>query len=72
MGNKNELLINGEIDLLPESEKIRDFLSLKNISIRKLKEGEVLDIGSIIPLMISRKGIIRTPIFRGGFPFLLR
>lgn len=53
MGSKNELLINGDIDLLPDSEKIRDFLSSKNITIKKLKEGEVLDIGSIIPLMTN-------------------
>ena len=53
MGSKSELLVNGDIDLLPDSEKIRDFLSSKNIRIKKLKEGEVLDIGSIIPLMTN-------------------
>ncbi len=53
MASENELLINGDIDLLPDSKKIRNFLSLKNIRITKLKEGEVLDIGSIIPLMTT-------------------
>ena len=53
MGSKNKLLINGDIDLLPDSENIRKFLSSKNIRIKKLKEGEVLDIGSIIPLMTT-------------------
>lgn len=53
MGSKNELLINGDIDLLPDSEKIRKFLSSKNIRIKKLKEGEILDIGSIIPLITT-------------------
>ncbi len=53
MESKYELLINGDIDLLPDSKKIRDFLLKKNIQIKKLKEGEVLDIGSIIPLMTT-------------------
>ena len=53
MGSRNEFLINGDIDLLLDSEKIRKFLSGKNIRIKKLKEGEVLDIGSIIPLMTT-------------------
>lgn len=53
MGSENELLINGDIDLLPDSENIRKFLFSKNIRIKNLKEGEVFDIGSIIPLMTT-------------------
>ena len=51
MGSFDELLVNGDIDLLPSAEKIREFLKNKNIKIKNLKEGEVVDIGSIIPLM---------------------
>ena len=47
----NEILINGNSDLLPDTDKIKTFLSKKGISMKNLTEGEVTDIGSIIPLM---------------------
>ena len=54
MGDYDTLLVNGDISLLPSGDKIRQFLDTKNIKIKKLKEGEVADIGSIIPLMTKR------------------
>ncbi len=55
MGNIDKLIVNGDISLLPAGEKIKEFLSSKNIKIQKSKEGEVVDIGSIIPLMTSEE-----------------
>ena len=43
--------VNGDISLIPAGNKIKKFLDSKNIKIKKLKEGQVIDIGSIIPLM---------------------
>lgn len=51
MSSHNELLINGNIDLLPDAKYIKEFLADKNITIKILTKGEVTDIGSIIPLM---------------------
>lgn len=51
MGDRDTLLINGDISFIPSGNKIRKFLNSKNIKIKKLKEGLVIDIGSIIPLM---------------------
>ena len=51
MSSFDELLINGNIDTLPNASDIKNFLTKKNIKIRNLTEGEVKDIGSIIPLM---------------------
>ena len=51
MGSRNELLINGNIDTLPDRDAIKEFLAEKNIQLKNLTEGEVTDIGSIIPLM---------------------
>ena len=53
MGGKGELLVNGDIGTLPSGEKIARFLNCRNIKISNLKKGEVLDIGSIIPLMTT-------------------
>ena len=53
MSDENELLINGDSDLLSDSAKIKDFLLSKGITIKNLRNGEVIDIGSIIPLMTS-------------------
>ncbi len=53
MGSSDELLVNGEIEFLPSGEKIAEFLKQKNIKIKNLRKGEVLDIGSIIPLMTN-------------------
>ena len=50
MGDKNTLIVNGDISTLPSGDKIREFLDSKNIKIQKSKEGEIIDIGSIIPL----------------------
>lgn len=51
MGDCDTLLVNGDISLIPSGDKIKRFLDSKNIKIKKLKEGQVVDIGSIIPLM---------------------
>ena len=51
MESQDTLLINGNIDTLPDGKEIRNFLSAKNIKIKNLTEGEVKDIGSIIPLI---------------------
>lgn len=51
MGDKDTLIVNGDISTLPFGEKIKEFLDRKNIKIQKSKEGEVVDIGSVIPLM---------------------
>ena len=51
MGNSFELFVNGDISSLPSKDDIEKFLERKSIKIKKLKEGEVIDIGSIIPLM---------------------
>ncbi|MBE7032664.1 MAG: hypothetical protein E7406_00365 [Ruminococcaceae bacterium] len=51
MSSFNELLINGNVDTLPNASDMKNFLTKKNIKIRNLTEGEVKDIGSIIPLM---------------------
>lgn len=53
MGNSDELLVNGELELLPSYKEIIAFLKHRNIKIKNLKKGEVLDIGSIIPLMTT-------------------
>ena len=55
MGAKDELLVNGDIDTLPDSKKIKEFLEERNIRIKSIKEGEVTDIGSIIPLIKSNE-----------------
>ena len=55
MGAKDELLVNGDIDTLPDSKKIKEFLAERNIRIKSIKEGEVTDIGSIIPLIASNE-----------------
>ena len=53
MGSSDTLLVNGDIDLLPSGEKIKEFLKEKNIKIKNLKKGDVIDIGSVIPLMTT-------------------
>ena len=51
MGNKDLLLVNGELSTHPDGEKIKSFLKAKNIKIKELKKGPLTDIGSILPLM---------------------
>ena len=51
LGGNNTLLVNGDIDKIPAGSKIREFLDRKNIKIKQIKEGEIVDIGTIIPLM---------------------
>lgn len=53
LGDKDTLLINGEIDNLTDSKIIKDFLARRQIKIKNLKKGEVTDIGSILPLMTT-------------------
>ncbi len=53
MGGINELLISGDITNMPSGEKIIDFLEERKIKIKNLRKGDVLDIGSIIPLMTT-------------------
>ena len=51
LGSEKELLINGNIDTLPDAERLKNFLEKRSINIKSIKEGEVTDIGSIIPLI---------------------
>ncbi len=53
MRAKDELLINGDINTLPDCRRIKEFLEERKIRIKSIKEGEVTDIGSIIPLMTT-------------------
>ena len=55
MENCDTLLVNGDVSLIPAGDKIQKFLDSKNIKIKKLKDGQVLDIGSIIPLMTTTR-----------------
>ena len=52
MCSKDELLINGDINTLPDYSRIKKFLQKRSIRIKSIKEGEVTDIGSIIPLTV--------------------
>lgn len=51
LGNCSELLVNGNIESIPSGKKIREFLESKNIKLKNLKEGKVVDIGSVIPIL---------------------
>ena len=51
LGDRDTLIVNGDITCIPSGDKIKKFLDSKNIKIQKSKEGEIWDIGSIIPLM---------------------
>ena len=53
LSGKNKLLINGDIDTISSGKEIRDFLNRKGIEIISLKEGEVTDIGSVLPLLLK-------------------
>lgn len=53
MESSDTLLVNGDVGLLPSGEKIKEFLKEKNIKIKNLKKGDVIDIGSVIPLMTT-------------------
>ena len=53
MGDKDVLLVNGEIETMKDGKLIKDFLDERNIRIKNLKKGEVTDIGSILPLMTT-------------------
>ena len=50
LGDKNSLLVNGDISTLDSKDEIKGFLNAKGIKIQNLKKGEVTDIGSILPL----------------------
>ncbi len=56
MGDSDILFVNGDISLIGSGSKIKEFLDRKNIKIQKSKEGKILDIGSIIPLMTKHTG----------------
>ena len=51
MGDKDTLIVNGDISTLFSGKEIKEFLDRKNIKVQNSKKGEVVDIGSIIPLM---------------------
>ena len=51
LGSGKELLINGDINTLPDAERIKNFLNKRSIHIKSIQEGEITDIGSIIPLI---------------------
>ena len=51
MGDKNSLLINGELSTHPDKDRILSFLQGKNIEVKELKKGNLTDIGSILPLI---------------------
>lgn len=48
---KNKWAITGDVCRLKSSRRIYDFLTRKNIDIICLSEGDVIDMGTIIPLM---------------------
>lgn len=50
LGAPDMLLVNGELDLIPSGKEIKDFLMSKGIKINNLKKGEIIDIGSVLPL----------------------
>ena len=51
LGAPDILLVNGEISTIPSGKEIEAFLFQKGIKIKNLKKGEIIDIGSILPLM---------------------
>lgn len=51
LSGKHKLLVNGEIETHPDNERIKKFLSKKEIEIKSLRKGKLLDIGSILPLL---------------------
>lgn len=53
MGDKDVLLVNGEISTLKDGKIIEEFLMKKGIKIKSIKKGEVTDIGSVLPLMTT-------------------
>ena len=53
LGGSDVLLVNGEIKTHPDYEKIVNFLQCKGIYIKNLKKGNIIDIGSILPLMTT-------------------
>lgn len=53
LGAPDTLLINGDVETLKSGKLIKEFLNKKGIKIKNLKKGEVIDIGSILPLMTT-------------------
>ncbi|MBQ8808196.1 MAG: hypothetical protein IJZ81_02690 [Clostridia bacterium] len=53
LGGSDVLLVNGDIKTHPDYEKIVNFLQCKGIYIKNLKKGNIIDIGSILPLMTT-------------------
>lgn len=53
LGAPDTLLVNGEVENIKSGKLIKEFLNKKGIKIKNLKKGEVIDIGSILPLIES-------------------
>ena len=50
LGASDILFVNGDVETLKSGKLIKEFLNKKGIKIKNLKKGEVVDIGSILPL----------------------
>lgn len=50
LGGKSTLLLNGETACMASGAEIEKFTSRKGIFIKSLKKGEIVDIGSVLPL----------------------
>ncbi len=53
LGAPDTLLVNGDVKNLKSGKLIKEFLNRKEIKIKNLRKGEVIDIGSILPLMTT-------------------
>lgn len=55
MADNKTLLVNGSLDTFPDKNILTEFLNLKGINIKSIKEGVLTDIGSLLPLIHSQK-----------------
>ena len=53
LGAPDTLLVNGDVETIKSGNLIKEFLNRKGIKIKNLKKGEVIDIGSVLPLMTT-------------------
>lgn len=53
LASPDTLLVNGEVETIKSGNLIKEFLNKKGIKIKNLKKGEVIDIGSVLPLMAT-------------------
>lgn len=51
MADKNTLIVKGDIKTHPDSDKITEFLTKRNIQIKSLDSGSLFDFGSFIPIL---------------------